>query len=72
MSKYLNNLIQQDHGRIKQRIYPMFGFKRFANATITISGIELAQRIRKGQFDTSLTTRGGVRVPQVWEVVLAA
>jgi transposase-like protein len=71
-SKYLNNLIEQDHRRVKQRIYPMLGFKRFANATITISGIELAQRIRKGQFDTSQTIQGGVRDTQVWEAVLAA
>jgi transposase-like protein len=71
-SKYLNNLIEQDHRRVKQRVYPMLGFKRFANATITINGIELAQRIRKGQFDISQTIQVGVRVPQVWETVLAA
>jgi transposase-like protein len=28
-SKYLNNLIEQDHRRVKQRLYPMPGFKRF-------------------------------------------
>jgi transposase-like protein len=71
-SKYLNNLIKQDHRRVKQRVYPMLGFKSFVNAAITISGIELAQRIRKGQFDTSQTARSGVRVPQIWEAVLAA
>lgn len=43
-SKYLNNLIEQGHRRIKQRIYPMLGFKSFVNAAITISGIELAHR----------------------------
>lgn len=52
-SKYLNNLIEQDHRRVKQRVYPMLGFKRFENAAITISGIELIHKIRKGQFDTS-------------------
>jgi len=26
-SKYLNNLIEQDHRRVKQRYYPMLGFK---------------------------------------------
>jgi transposase-like protein len=31
-SKYLNNLIEQDHRRVKQRVYLMFGFKRFGNA----------------------------------------
>jgi transposase-like protein len=47
-SKYLNNLIEQDHRRVKQWVYPMLGFKRFGNATITISGIELAHKIKKG------------------------
>jgi transposase-like protein len=41
-SKYLNNLIEQDHRRVKQRVYPMLGFKRFENAATTIRGIELA------------------------------
>ena len=27
-SQYLNNLIEQDHRRVKQRIRPMLGFKR--------------------------------------------
>jgi transposase-like protein len=47
-SKYLNNLVEQDHRRVKQRIYPMLGFKKFANASVTISGIELVHKIRKG------------------------
>ena len=72
-SKYLNNIIEQDHRRVKQRIYPMLGFKKFANAAVTISGIELAQKIRKGQFNiTELTSGVKVRVPQVWLAVLAA
>lgn len=72
-SKYLNNLIEQDHRRVKQRLYPMLGFKRFGNAVVTIGGIELVQKIREGQFDTTkLSNRVGVRVPQVWEAVLAA
>ena len=48
-SKYLNNLVEQDHRRVKQRYYPMLGFKRFGNAAVTISGIELIQKIKKGQ-----------------------
>ncbi len=38
--------------RVKQRIRPMLGFKRFDNAVVTISGIELAEKIKKGQFQT--------------------
>jgi len=72
-SKYLNNIIEQDHRRVKQRIYPMLGFKNFENATVTISGIELAQKIRKQQFDTSAVTGSAeMSVVQILEVVLAA
>jgi putative transposase len=37
-------MIEQDHRRIKQRIRPMLGFKRFDSAAVTISGIELMQK----------------------------
>ena len=49
-SKYLNNIIEQDHRAIKRRCASMKGFKSFANAAITIAGIELAHRIHKRQF----------------------
>ena len=50
----------------------MLGFKQFANAAVTLSGMELAQKIRKGQYDTSSIRQLGAPVPQVWEAVLAA
>jgi IS6 family transposase len=71
-SKYLNNMVEQDHRRVKQRVYPMLGFKRFDNAVVTISGIELAHKIRKGQFDTSKIRLKELRAEEVWQVVLAA
>jgi transposase-like protein len=40
-NRSLNNLIEQDHRRVQQRVRPMLGFQRFAHATITIAGIEL-------------------------------
>jgi transposase-like protein len=72
-SKYLNNLVKQDHRRVKQRIYPMLGFKNFGNAAVTISGVELAQKIRKRQFDTSaVIAREGMRMSHLWDAVLLA
>jgi transposase-like protein len=71
-SKYLNNLIEQDHRHIKQRVYVMLGFKKLDNAVVTISGIELAHKMRKKQFDTSTVEQTGVRAQQLWEAVLAA
>src|SRR4051812_14015439 len=41
-SKFLNNGVEQDHRRVKQRIGSMLGFTRFDTAAVTISGIELA------------------------------
>lgn len=49
----------------------MLGFKRFVNAAVTISGIELAHKIKKEQFDTSTIEQTGVQAQQMWEAVLA-
>jgi transposase-like protein len=71
-SRYLNNGIEQDHRRVKQRVKPMLGFKRFAHAAITITGSELIHKIKKGQVDVSAMCPPRTQTPQVWEVVLAA
>jgi len=49
-SKYLNNLVEQDHRNIKRRIRQMLGFKSFRRAQTILAGIELVHMIRKGQF----------------------
>ena len=71
-SKYLNNVVEQDHRRIKQRIRPMLGFKRFETAAITISGIELAEKIRKHQFMTGNLPGKPATAPDIWAAILAA
>jgi transposase-like protein len=71
-SKYLNNLIEQDHRSIKLRLGPMLEFKRFRNASITIAGIELVHRIRKGQFALKRLRVRGKTAPEIWTAVLAA
>src|SRR5471030_2563706 len=49
-SKYLNNLVEQDHRAIKRRTRPMLGFKDFHAAAKIIAGIETMHMIRKGQL----------------------
>jgi hypothetical protein len=70
--KYLNNIVEQDHRAIKRRCASMAGFKSFANAAITIAGIELAHRIRKGQFSfgPGRRRRGWSRKAE-WAIALA-
>jgi putative transposase len=48
--KYLNNIVEQDHRFIKKITKPMLGFKAFHSASATLSGIEVAHMIRKGQI----------------------
>ena len=57
-SRYLNNIVEQDHRAIKRRCASMPGFKTFRMADLTLSGIELAHRIRKRQFWVDLREQG--------------
>src|SRR5262244_1263599 len=54
-SKYLNNLVEQDHRAVKRRTRPMLGFKSLWAARCTIAGIEVRHAMRKGQLDTTST-----------------
>ncbi|MGA2082018.1 MAG: IS6 family transposase [Holophaga sp.] len=47
----LNNLIEQDHRRIKRLVRPGLGFKRFDTARRTLQGYETMSMIRKGQVE---------------------
>ena len=49
-SKYMNNLVEQDHRSVKPRIRPMMGFKSFHCAGRLIAGIETMHMIKKGQL----------------------
>jgi len=51
---------------------PMLGFKRFRRASITIAGIELMHRIRKGQFALGKLRALSKTAPEMWTAVLAA
>ena len=50
-SKYLNNIVEQDHRAIKRIARPMLGFKSFRCASILLAGIETMHMIKKGQLD---------------------
>jgi putative transposase len=54
--KYLNNILEQDHRFIKRITGTMMGFKAFHSAAATISGIEAAHMIRKGQIPANGAT----------------
>jgi len=49
--KYLNNIIESDHGKLKRLINPTLGFKSMGAASATIKGFEVMRMFKKGRFD---------------------
>ena len=47
--KYLNNVVEADHGKLKLLIRPVRGFKTLKTAYATIKGFEVMRALRKGQ-----------------------
>jgi transposase-like protein len=63
--KYLNNIIESDHGKLKQLIRPVRGFKTLKTAYATIKGFEVMHALRKGQasaFNITRDIRGEARI----------
>jgi putative transposase len=54
-SKYLNNIVEQDHRRLKSRVSAMLSFKSFQHARRVLAGIELIHKLKKGQYGVPLT-----------------
>jgi IS6 family transposase len=66
------HMIEQDHRGMRSRIKPMPGFKVFDRAAVTIAGVELLHRIRKGQVNLRRLRRQGQAAPAIWNAVLSA
>ena len=54
--KYLNNRIEADLRFVKWRIQNMLGFKSFASASRTLTGIEIVRMIKKEQVTVPMAT----------------
>ncbi len=49
-SKFLNNMVEQDHRAVKRITAPMLDFKSFWSAQKRIAGIETMHMVKKGQL----------------------
>jgi hypothetical protein len=58
--------------KLQLRLGRMLGIKRFRNASITIVGIELMHRIRRGQGNLGKLRTDNKITPEICNVVLAA
>jgi transposase-like protein len=57
-TKYLNNIVEQDHRAVKRVTRPMLGFKAFDAAQSTVTGIELMHMIKKKQMMVGVEDEG--------------
>ncbi|WP_043838296.1 IS6 family transposase [Muricoccus aerilatus] len=48
--KFLNNIVEQDHRRMKRLVRPGLGFGGFHTARRTLAGYEVMAMVRKGQL----------------------
>ncbi len=63
--KHLNNVVEADHGKLKQLIRPVRGFKTLKTAYATIKGFEVMRALRKGQaavFNMTRDMKGEARI----------
>ena len=63
--KYLNNVVEAGHGKLKQLIRRVWRFKTLKTAYATIMGFEVMRALRKGQaaiFNLTKDIRGEARI----------
>jgi hypothetical protein len=61
----LSLVVESDHGKLKQLIRPVRGFKTLKTAYATIMGFEVMRALRKGQaaiFNLTQDIRGEARI----------
>jgi transposase, IS6 family len=56
-TKYANNRVECDHGRLKARLRPMRGLKTDRTATVIIEGHAFIQNLRRGLYELGVEAR---------------
>ena len=55
--QYLNNRIENDHGRLKERLRPMRGLGTDRTASVVIKGHAFIQNLRRGHSELGIEAR---------------
>ena len=56
-NKYLNNIIEQDHRRVKWKMNHAMGYHTMWHAWATTTGVEVMHMLKKGQVSWSSRTK---------------
>jgi IS6 family transposase len=72
-TKYANNRIECDHGRLKARLRPMRGLRTDRTATVVIRGHAFVQNLRRGHYELGVEAcRERLRVAAAFDELAAA
>jgi IS6 family transposase len=55
--QYANNAVETDHGRLKARLRPMRGLKRYRSARVLAVGHAFVQNLRRGHYEIAVDQR---------------
>jgi transposase-like protein len=71
-SRYLNNGLERDHSHLKQRLYPMRGFKRGTSADTVARGHALIRNLRQGFSTLTAAVPLYLRLRSAWQQLAQA
>jgi transposase-like protein len=70
--QYANNAVEADHGRLKARLRPMRGLKRFRSAAVIAGGHAFVQNVRRGHYELATDVPSPLRLATAFtELALA-
>jgi transposase, IS6 family len=70
--QYANNTVETDHGRLKARLRPMRGLKRFRSARTVAAGHAFVQNIRRGHYEIAIDQRAQERLRAAFDELALA
>jgi transposase-like protein len=65
-AKYLNNGLERDHQHLKQRLYPMRGFKQAVAADLLARGHAFIHNLRNGFSQLTASIPRPLRLMTAW------
>jgi transposase-like protein len=70
--QYGNNRVEADHGRLRARLRPMRGLKRFRSAAVIAAGHAFVQNLRRGHYELALDVPAHLRIAAAFTELAAA
>lgn len=66
-TRYANNRVEADHGRLKARLRPMRGLKQDRTAKVVIRGHAFIQNLRRRQYELGMDARPGLTLAAAFD-----